>query len=80
VLLRYIVTNRIGGMVNILFSFIENTKDVKFLSAVHPRFDFDISSNSLETNISCIERIPLYIDRDVLEISSRDLKRLEPWY
>jgi hypothetical protein len=80
VLLRYIVTNRIGGMVNILFSFIENTKEVKFLSAVHPRFDFDISSNSLETNISCIERIPLYVDRDVWEISSRDLKRLEPWY
>ena len=80
VLLRYIVTNRIGGMVNVLFCFIENTKEVKFLSAVHPRFDFDISSNSLETNISCIERIPLYVDRDVLEIHSRDLKRLEPWY
>lgn len=80
VLLRYIVTNRIGGMINILFSFIENTKEVKFLSAVHPRFDFDISSNSLETNVSCITRIPLYVDRDVLEISSHDLKRLEPWY
>jgi len=82
VLLRYVVANHIEcqGMVNILFSFINNTKEVKFLSAYHPRFDVDISSNSLETNISCITRIPLYVDRDIREISSYDLKRLEPWY
>jgi hypothetical protein len=82
VLLRYVAANHIGtiGMVNVLFSFINNTKEVKFLSATHPRFDIDISSNSLETNISCILRIPVYKDREVGEISSHDLKRLEPWY
>ncbi|MDB4919484.1 hypothetical protein [Mucilaginibacter sp.] len=82
VLLRYVVENHRGciGMINVLFSFIDNTKEVKFLSATNPRYDFDISSNSLETNVSCIVRIPWYTDRDVREISSHDLKRLEPWY
>jgi hypothetical protein len=82
VLLRYIVANHIGciGMVNILFSFSNNTKEVKFLSATNPRFDIDISSNSLETNVECILRIPVYTDREVREISTYDLKRLEPWY
>ncbi|HZV68479.1 MAG TPA: hypothetical protein VFG10_03015 [Saprospiraceae bacterium] len=82
VLLRYVVANHIEciGMVNVLFSFINNTKEVKFLSGHHPRFDVDISSNSLETNVSCITRIQLYYDRNLREISSYDLKRLEPWY
>jgi hypothetical protein len=83
VLLRYVVANHIGciGMINVLFSFIDNTKEVKFLSATNPRFDVDISSNSLETNINCISRIPVYADRsEPGEISSYDLKRLEPWY
>ena len=82
VLLRYIAANHIGfiGMVNVLFSFIDNTKEVKFLSGTNPRFDIDLSSNSLETNISCILRIPVYTARDVDQISSYDLKRLEPWY
>jgi len=84
VLLRYVVANHIGciGMVNILFSFINNTKEVKFLSATNPRFDVDVSSNSLETNIICITtKIPVYKDREEpREISSYDLTRLEPWY
>lgn len=83
VLLRYVVENHMGciGMINILFSFINNTKEVKFLSATNPRYDMDISSNSLETNLDCILRIPLYRDREEPgEISSYDLKRLEPWY
>lgn len=82
VLLRYIAANHIGciGIINVLFSFIENTKEVKFLSATHPRFDFELSSNSLETNISCIAKIPLYTGGDIREISTYDLKRLEPWY
>jgi hypothetical protein len=82
VLLRYVAENHLGciGMINILFSFIENTKEVKFLSGTHPRFDFDLSSNSLETNISCIARIPVYTDRDVREINTHDLKRLGAWY
>jgi hypothetical protein len=82
ILSRYVVANHIGciGMVNILYSFQNNTKELKFLSATHPRYDVDISSNSLETNLSCILRVPVYVDRDVREISSYDLKRLEPWY
>ncbi|MET0393087.1 MAG: hypothetical protein ABW019_08085 [Chitinophagaceae bacterium] len=82
VLLRYVVANHIGciGMINVLFSFIDNTKEVKFLSATHPRFDVEFSSNSLETNISCITRIPVYTDRDTREISPHDVKRLPPWY
>jgi hypothetical protein len=82
VLLRYVVENHLGciGMINALFSFIENTKEVKFLSATNPRFDVDISSNSLETNLSCILRIPVYTDRDEREISPYDLKKLPPWY
>ncbi|MCW3071802.1 MAG: hypothetical protein JWO44_1692 [Bacteroidetes bacterium] len=83
VLLRYVAENHLGciGMVNILFSFIDNTKEVKFLSAANPRYDYEISSNSLETNISCILRIPVYADRsEPRELSSHDLKKLPPWY
>lgn len=83
VLLRYVSENHLGciGMINVLFSFIDNTKEVRFLSAKHPRFDFDISSNSLETNVRCIERIPLFNDwGEQTGISLHDLKRLEPWY
>ncbi|TGD57952.1 hypothetical protein [Flavobacterium humi] len=82
VLLRYVVANHIGciGMVNVLFSFIDNTKEVKFLSATNPRFDFDLTSNSLETNVSCILKIPVYTDRDISQISTYDLKRLPEWY
>lgn len=83
VLLRYIVENHIGciGMVNILFSFIDNTKEVKFLSGTNPRFDVDISSNSLESNIDCILRIPVFAERsEPGQISPHDLKKLEPWY
>ena len=83
VLLRYIVANwrDTFGMVNVMFSFLDNTTEVKFLSAINPRYDFDISSNSLETNVECIVRIPLFMDREEpREINSHDLKRLEPWY
>jgi len=82
VLLRYIAANHreTVGMINILFSFIDNTKEVKFLSGTNPRYDYDLTADSLETNISCILRIPVYTDRDIREISSHDLKRLPPWY
>jgi hypothetical protein len=82
VLLRYIAANHIGfiGMVNIVFSFIDNNKEVKFLSGTNPRYDTELTSNSLETNISCILRIPVYTQRDITSISIHDLKRLEPWY
>jgi len=82
VLLRYVAENHLGsiGIINVVFSFIENTKEVKFLSATNPRFDMEISSDSLETNISCILRIPVYTDKDVRELSSYDLKKLPPWY
>jgi hypothetical protein len=82
VLLRYIAANHIGfiGMVNITFSFIDNTKEVKFLSGTNPRYDTELTSNSLETNINCILKIPVYTDRDVISLSLYDLKRLPPWY
>jgi hypothetical protein len=82
VLLRYIAANHIGfiGMVNITFSFIDNTKEVKFLSGTNPRYDTELTSNSLETNISCILKVPVYTDRDVISLSLYDLKRLPPWY
>jgi hypothetical protein len=82
VLMRYIAANHREtiGMINILYSFIDNTKEVKFLSGTNPRFDYDLAANSLETNISCILRIPVYTDRDITAISSYDLKRLPPWY
>jgi len=82
VLLRYVAANHQGciGMANVMFSFIDNTKEVKFLSATNPRYDFDISTDSLETNVEAIVRVPWYTDRDVRELSSHDLTRLPPWY
>lgn len=83
VLHRYIVENHRGciGMVNILFSFQNNTKDVKFLSATNPRYDQHISSNSLETNVECITRIQVYQDREEpREISIQDVRKLPAWY
>jgi len=82
VYLRYIAgtDRRFVGIVNIMFSFIDNTKEVRFLSGTNPRFDHELTSNSLETNISYILRIPVYTDRDITEIYSHDLKRLPPWY
>lgn len=84
VLLRYVVQNHIGciGLINIYFSFIGNTKEVKFLSATNPRYDVDVSANSLESNMSIITtKIPVYRDREEpREISSYDVTRLEPWY
>lgn len=83
VLHRYVVANHIGciGMINIRFSFIQNSKEVQFLSAENPRFDVDISSNSLETNIDCILKIPVYKEREEpREISPYDLKKLPEWY
>jgi hypothetical protein len=80
--LRYLFANHreFIGLVNILFSFIGNTKEVKFLSGTGPRFDFDLSADSLETNLSCILRIPVYTERDVTELNPYDMKRLPPWY
>jgi hypothetical protein len=82
VYLRYIAGSdrHFVGIVNIIFSFIDNTKEVKFLSSTNPRFDHDLTSDSLETNLSCILRIPVYTDRDISQIYSSDLKRLPPWY
>ena len=82
VLHRYILANHreFMAMINVMFSFIDNTKEIKLLSGYHPRFDVDVSTNSLETNMAAIVKMPLFIDRDQREISSYDLKRLEPWY
>ncbi len=82
ILLRYVVEGHPAykGLVNVLYSFEENTKDVRYLSAINPRLDFELSSNSLETNIACIARIPIYSHGELLSINARDLTRLEPWY
>lgn len=83
VLLRYVAANHLGciGMIDIRFSFINNTKEVKFMSAANPRFDFELSSNSLETNLDCIAQIPMYNKwGEPGEISTHDLTRLEAWY
>ena len=83
VYVRYIASNHVHliGVINILFSFENNTKEVKFLSGFGPRFDVDIASDSLETNLECIKRIPVYKEReDPGEISHYDLKKLPAWY
>lgn len=83
ILLRYVATNHVGciGLIDITFSFINNTKEMKFMSASNPRYDFNLSSSSLETNLDCITQIPIYDDwGGTREISIQDLKKLEPWY
>jgi hypothetical protein len=83
VLQRYVAENHLGciGMINIRYCFNDNMKEVKFLSAENPRFDVDLSSNGLETNMDCIRRIPVYRDRqEPGEIHPSYLKKLEPWY
>jgi hypothetical protein len=82
VLYRYIMANHQGfmAMINVLFSFVNNTKEIKLLSGYNPRFDVDVSTNSLESNVAAIVKMPLFMDRDQREISAYDLKRLEPWY
>lgn len=83
ILLRYVAANHLGciGIIDIKFSFINNIKEMKFMSASNPRFDLDVSSNSLETNLDCIAQIPVY-NRwgEPGEISTHDLTRLEAWY
>jgi hypothetical protein len=80
--LRYVISNPrlLIGLVNIIYRFIDNTKEVKFLSGIAPRFDYDLTSNSLETNLSCILKIPVYTDKDTMEMRFYDMKKLPPWY
>lgn len=83
ILHRYVAENHRGtiGMVNIYFSFINNTKEVKFLSGINPRYDFDISSDSLESNLECISRIQVFHDREEpRDLSPSDCRRLPAWY
>lgn len=68
-------------MIDIRYSFPGNTKEMKYLSAKHPRFDFDLATHAFETNVACIRQIPIYTDRgDVIEINPSDLQQLEVWY
>lgn len=83
VLQRYVAENHLGciGIINIRYCFVDNMKEVRFLSADNPRFDIDLASNGLETNIDCIRRIPVNRDRqEPGELHPNDLKKLEPWY
>ncbi|MCC2546212.1 hypothetical protein LJY25_07130 [Hymenobacter sp. BT175] len=82
ILLRYVIEGHpvYKGLVNVLYSFEDNTKEVRYLSASNPRFDHELSTNSLETNIACIARIPIYYNGELFPINHNDLTRLEPWY
>jgi hypothetical protein len=80
VLFRYVLTRPHGvvvGLVNARFSFVNNTKEVAFLSGRHPQLDMEISSDSLETNYDCMARMMLYEDSILLAC---DVLRLDPWY
>jgi hypothetical protein len=69
------------GMINIYSSFINNTKELRYYSAKESRFDFEISSNSLETNIDCILRIPFFAhDGEVVSLNYHDLRRVPTGY
>ncbi|AWI26310.1 hypothetical protein [Flavobacterium pallidum] len=83
VLTRYVAESQRGcvGMVNIYYSFLDNVKEVKFLSATNPRYDMDISSDSLESHMQCMERIEVYRDREEpIALVWYDLKKLPVWY
>lgn len=52
--------NYIMGVADVSYNFKENTKRVKFLSGQSLKWDSDIESNCLESNLDLIGRIPLY--------------------
>lgn len=80
VLLRYVASypNKLVGMCDVRFSFPDNVKQVSFRSAEHPRFDMDLTADSLETNLSCLGRIELY--GEPIISPGLDLAQLGPWY
>lgn len=82
VLQRYVAANPLGciGIVNVRYSFAGNTKEVEFISGTNPRYDATLSADSLETNISCILRLPIHLNEEITGISSHDLTRLLPMY
>ncbi|RYY93684.1 MAG: hypothetical protein EOO11_19295 [Chitinophagaceae bacterium] len=82
VLLRYVAESHRGcaGMVDVYFSFINNTKELHFRSAEHPRFDWDGSATSLATNIESILAIPDWRNPEQGLLQGYDLKRIGPWY
>jgi len=75
---RYVAANHFGviGMANVRYSFSANLKEVSFLSGRSPKFDTEISANSLETNLSCLLRITEY---DTPIIHPSDLNKLPLW-
>ncbi len=80
VLLRYVVSHprQLIGMCDVYFSFIANTKQATFRSAEHPRFDMELTADSLETNFSCLGRFSMY-GEPVIH-SGLDIARLGAWY
>jgi hypothetical protein len=76
VLVRYVAGDT--GIVDIRFSFAGNTKHLKFISAINPRHDCELSSLSLETNISLISRIPVYDGEGGQKFDTSTLRRLSP--
>lgn len=80
VLLRYVISSprQVVGLCDVYFSFIDNTKRAIFRSAEHPRFDMELTADSLETNFSCMSRFSLY-EKPVIH-RGHDITRLEAWY
>jgi hypothetical protein len=80
VLLRYVVSHprRVVGLCDVYFSFIDNTKRAIFRSAEHPRFDMELTADSLETNFSCMGRFSLYGEPVIHR--GLDIAQLEAWY
>jgi len=79
VLLRYVLTTprAVVGMVDIRFSFSDNTKQVAFRSAKHPRFDMDLTLTALEPNYGALSQLTIYDDPVLFGC---DVEKLEPWY
>jgi hypothetical protein len=78
VLQRYVIANnrQVIGMVNVRYCFIDNTKEIEFLSAESPKYDTTVSSSSLQTNLSCMVALTKYGETF---INPHDIKKLPLW-
>jgi hypothetical protein len=57
---RYLIPyeNKCLAIVDCHSNFLENTKTIKFISAISPRYDITAAGNSLECNIEAILNLP----------------------
>jgi hypothetical protein len=80
ILQRYVAANHVGviGMAHVRYSFIDNLKEVAFLSARSPKYDQELTATSLQTNLSLLTALADY-EHDRPLISASDLTRLPLW-